>query len=75
MKGFFVDQKLVVELSVEIEGHAYRFTMPVGSPVGNAYTAAFKALDHITALIKDATEKSKPAEKESVEPELVQHQA
>jgi hypothetical protein len=71
--GETMDQTANVILSHKVEERTYQFIMPVGAPFGEAYDAAFKALDTIMNMAKDAVDKQKREEtpKDTVETELV----
>ena len=53
--------KAVVYYAIEVEknGRVYTFTMPVGSPLGDAFDASFKVLESVGELQKQAIEKAK----------------
>ncbi len=64
-----MEQKLLIAINIEENGHKFTFLMPVGAPIGSAYNAAHMALGEITKIAKDAADKSKSNPEES--PEVV----
>ena len=57
-----MDIKSYIDLEIVKNDRTYHFFMPVGSPFGEAYDAAFEALTKITDLAKQAVETAKPKE-------------
>ena len=64
-----MDIKSFISVEVTKNERTYHFYMPVGAPFGEAYDAAFEVLNSITEMAKQAVEKAKPQEDESVEKE------
>jgi len=62
-----VTQKAVIVLEVEKNERVYTFTMPVGSPFGEAYDVAFLMLQEVLKLSKEAVDRATPPEKEEKE--------
>lgn len=54
-----MDQKALVKLSMEKSERTYEFYMPIGSPYGEAYDAAFEMLQEITKMSQEAADKAK----------------
>lgn len=46
-------------LEIEKNDRVYRFTLPYGSPFGEAYDAAFQILQHVLKLQNEAVEQMK----------------
>lgn len=67
MREFFVDQKAIINLEVKKEDRTFVFSMPVGSPFGEAYDAAFAVLNEIQEMSKRAVEQAKPKEMDKEE--------
>jgi len=63
-----MDQRAVINLEVTKGEHKFVFSMPVGSPFGEAYDAAFSILNEIMGMSKKAVEQAKPAEIEKTNP-------
>ena len=57
-----MNQKLVVKIEIQEGEHTYTFSMPYGSPVGNAYNAAWQCLQAITDMAKQSVDKAAPVE-------------
>lgn len=62
-----MEQKAVVNLEVKKGERTFVFTMPIGSPYGEAYDAAFNVLNEILEMSKKAVEAAKPAEMDQEE--------
>jgi len=67
MKEFCMDQRAVINLEVKKGEKTFVFSMPVGSPFGEAYDAAFSVLNEIMEMSKKAVEAAKPAEMDAGE--------
>lgn len=59
-----MDQRGIISLELEKNGKKFSFTMPMGTPLGEAYDAAFSFLSEVLEMSKRAVEK---AEKLKVE--------
>lgn len=57
-----MEQKLLVAINIEDNGHKFTFLMPMGAPIGSAYNACHQALDEITKMAKNATDNAKPSQ-------------
>lgn len=64
-----METKQYIVLEIKKGESTFTFNMPLGATWGSAIDAAFEALNHITALSKEAVEKAKP--KEAIDPEIV----
>lgn len=51
-----MDIKTYVDIEIVKNERVYRFAMPVGAPFGEAYDAAFEALNKVSELMKQAAE-------------------
>ncbi len=49
-----------IEMEVETKEHSYKFFVPVGAPLGEAYDAAIQFASVLAGHIKEYVEKSKP---------------
>jgi len=67
MEKATVEQKAVVNLEIKKGERTYVFTMPIGSPFGEAYDAAFNVLNEILEMSKKAADQAKPAEMDQAE--------
>lgn len=61
-----MEAKMSYELIHEGVAHQYRFIIPHGAPLGEAYDAAFKALNQILRMAQEASEKVKPEEVQGI---------
>jgi hypothetical protein len=59
-----MDQKAVVKLEVEKNERKFEFIMPIGSPYGEAYDAAFEFLNEIAKMTQEAAEAAERKTKE-----------
>jgi hypothetical protein len=66
-----MDMKATLTMTVKQNDNIYTFTMPAGSPIGEAYNAAFEVLQNVLELSKDAVERAKPKSPEEVQAEVV----
>jgi len=58
-----MDQRAVLNMEVEKNGHLFVFSMPIGAPLGEAYDAVYGVLEEIIKLSNQAAEKMKLPEK------------
>jgi len=49
-----------IDLEVKSGEHTYFFKIPMGSPIGHAYDAAFAVLNRIVEIAKEAADKAAP---------------
>lgn len=68
-----MDQKAYVCLEVKKEDNVFKFLMPMGAPLGQAYDAAFACLQEIVSMSKAAAERAKPEDAPAVEAKLVEN--
>jgi len=61
-KGIIMDIHSQVVIEIKKDDHVFRFSMPLGSPFGKAYDAAYEVLQHIVDLSKKAAEQAKQAD-------------
>lgn len=54
-------QSMVV-IEIERNGRLYTFSMPVGAPYGEAYDAAFEALQSVLDMARQSAERARPVE-------------
>lgn len=59
-----VDQKAIVRLELEKNERNYAFEMPIGSPFGESYDAAFEFLKKITDMANEAAKRAEREVKE-----------
>lgn len=59
-----LESKPTLTLEVKQNERTYYFTMPMGSPLGETYDAAYMVLQQIFKFAKEAEEAAKRVEKE-----------
>jgi len=62
-----MEAKNVIAFEFEKEGRTYRFELPGGAPLGEAYEAASSFLEKMVELINEHAKKSAPKEPEGEE--------
>ena len=62
-----MDKRGMISLEIKKEERTYIFLMPIGSPFGEAYDAAFEVLSEITKQSIEAAEKAKRKQDEDSE--------
>ncbi len=70
-----MDQRAVLNMEVEKNGHRYVFSMPIGAPLGESYDAVYSVLEEIVKLSKQASENMKRPEEEKDESSEVADEA
>ena len=55
-------QKAMIKLTMISNEREFSFEMPIGSPFGEAYDAAFSFLQEISTMAKEAADKAKREE-------------
>ena len=68
-----MDQKAYVCLEVKKDENVFKFLMPMGAPLGQAYDAAFACLQEIVSLSKDAAERARAQEAPAAEEKPVEN--
>ena len=69
-----MEQLAYVCLEVKKDENSFKFYMPMGAPLGQAYDAAFECLLEIVSLSKAAAERARAQEPEKpVEAKLVEN--
>jgi hypothetical protein len=66
-----MDMKSALVMTIVQNENTYTFIMPAGASLGEAYNAAFQALQNVLELSKDAVERAKPKSTEEVTAEVV----
>jgi len=66
-----VDLKTLASVEIEKNDRKYVFLMPIGSPFGEAYDAAFEVLTKIRELSGEALEKARRDAEDSEKSEKV----
>ena len=59
-----MDLRSNVVIEIKKNDNVFQFVMPMGSPFGEAYDAAFQCLSKIIEMAKEAAEKAKPKDEE-----------
>ena len=59
-----LDSKPTLTFEIKQNDRNYYFTMPMGAPLGEAYDAAYMALQQIIKFAKEAEEAAKRVEKD-----------
>lgn len=68
-----MDKRGMVILEVKKDERTYSFLMPVGSPFGEAYDAAFEMLSEISKMAQAAVENSEREKEESQEDAAIEN--
>ena len=61
-----MDLRSEVVMEIKKNDRVYKFVMPMACPFGEAYDAAFEALQNISKMAKDAADRAE--QKKTVEP-------
>ena len=60
-----------IEIEVKKEEHAYRFLMPVGASLGEAFDSAIAVSNEILRLAQEQMQKSAPSKEENPSEKIV----
>lgn len=66
-----MDMRATLTMTIKQNENVYTFTMPANAPIGEAYNAAFEALQNVLQLSKDAAERARPKSPEEVQGDIV----